>query len=160
MDKMPINVVVFGSIPEAALIISLGLILIGIRPSFKKIVLVAIIQGIASYYIRRNVEFGMHTVLQYISMCILAWLIIKVPFRLSLLGILIGIIISSLIEGTMILILPKIMGLSLAEIMSRSWIRVGLFLPQLSILSILNYLCCRYNFTLESEIGLVKKISR
>jgi hypothetical protein len=156
MDQIPINVVVFGSIPEAALIISLGLILIGMRPPFRKIVLVAIIQGLAAYYIRRNVEFGMHTLLQYISMCIFVWLIIRIPLHLSFLGVLIGIVISSLIEGTMVLIIPKLIGLTLVEIMSRSWMRVGLFLPQLSILSTLTYLCWKYNFTLENEIGLLK----
>lgn len=156
MEQMPINIVILGSIPEAALVMSLGLILIGIRPSFKKIALISIIQGIAAYYIRGNFEFGIHTLFQYISLCILVWLIIKIPFHLSLLGVLIGIIISSLIEGTMLLIVPKLIGISLVEIMSRSWIRVGLFLPQLSILAILLYLCLKYDFTLEKEIGLSK----
>jgi len=156
MDRMPINLVVFGFIPEAALIISLGFILIGIRPSLRKIILVSIIQGIATYYIRKNVGFGIHTVLQYITMCILVWLIIKIPLHLSLLGVLIGVVINNLIDGTMIIIIPKLIGLSLVEIMSRSWVRVGLFIPQFSILSILIYLCLKYNFTLESEISLLK----
>lgn len=156
MEQMPINIVILGSIPEAALVMSLGLILIGIRPSFKKIALIAIIQGAAAYYIRGNFEFGIHTLFQYISLCILVWLIIRIPFHLSLLGVLIGIIISSLIEGTMLLIVPKLIGISLVEIMSRSWVRVGLFLPQLSILAILLYLCLKYDFTLEKEIGLSK----
>lgn len=156
MERMPINVVVFGSIPEAILIISLGLILIGMRPPFRKIVLVAIIQGLAAYYIRRNVGFGPHILLQYATMCILVWLIIRTPLFLSLLGVLIGITISSLIEGTMVLIIPKLMGISLIEIMSRSWLRVALFLPQLCILSILVYLCLKHNFTLEDEIGILR----
>ena len=156
MDQMPIIVVIFGSIPEAALIISLGLILIGIRPSFIKIASIAIIQGVVSYYIRKNVGFGLHIVLQYSTMLILVWRIIKIPIRLSALGVLIGIAISSLVEGTMVLIIPRLIGLSLAEIMSRAWLRVGLFLPQLSILFLLLYLCLKNNYTLESELGLIK----
>jgi len=89
-------------------------------------------------------------------MCILVWGIIRIPMRFSLLGVLIGIVISGLIEGIMVLIIPKAIGISVIEIMSRSWVRVGFFLPQLSILYILTHLCKKYNFTLENEIGLLK----
>src|SRR5690554_6698684 len=136
MDQIPINVVIFGSIPEAILVISLGLKLIGERPPAKNIVLASTIQGIAAYYIRRGAGFGVHTLLQYVTMCILVWLIVKTPIKTSLLAVLIGFIISALVEGVMISIVPELVGISLVEMMSRSWVRVGLFLPQLSILAV------------------------
>lgn len=153
---MPINVVIFGSIPEAILVISLGLILIGERPPFKRTVLISMIQGFIAYYIRSHFGFGIHTLLQYGSMCILVCLILRISLRRSMVGVLLGVIISSLTEGVTVLLVPKLIGLSIAEIMSRSWVRVGLFIPHLSVLTILDYLCLKYNFTLENEIGLLR----
>lgn len=156
MDQMPINVVLFASIPEAIIIISLGLILIGIRPPWKNVILAAIFQSAIAYIVRKNVEFGMHTLILLATMTILVWLIIKVPFFKSFIGMLIGIIINTLVEGLFLLFIPKIIGISLGEIMSRSWLRIGVFLPQFSALCLLFYLCRKYNFTLEKEIRLLK----
>ncbi len=156
MAQIPINVIVFGYIPKAMLIISLGLILIGIRPPIRNVILASIIQGVAVYYIRDNTEFGMHTLLQYISLCILVWLIIRISLKSTLIGVLIGYVINSLIEGVMVIIIPGLMGVPLMEIMSRSWGRVGLLFPQTLILILLAYLCIRYDFTLEKEIETLK----
>ncbi|ABW20007.1 hypothetical protein [Alkaliphilus oremlandii] len=156
MEQMPINVVIFGSIPEAALIISLGLILVGIRPPFIKVALIAIIQGVASYYIRKHVGFGLHVILQAATMSLLVWRIMGVSIKLSTLSIIIGVVISSLIETPLIAIIPRLMGISLMEIMTRDWIRVLIFLPQLLIMATLIYVCLKYNFTLEGELNLSK----
>lgn len=160
MDQMPMNVVVFASRPEAVIIISLGLILIGIRPPWKRVIFAAIVQGLASYIVRRNVSFGMHTLILLVIMIILVWLIVKVRLLQSSIGMLIGVVISALVEGVMTLFIPKLLGLSLGEIMSRSWLRIGVFSPQLVVLSVLIYLCLKYNFTLENEIGLVRDVKK
>lgn len=156
MAQIPINVIVFGYIPKAMLIISLGLILIGIRPPIRNVILASIIQGVAVYYIRGNTEFGVHTLLQYISLCTLVWLIIRIPLKSTLIGVLIGYVLNSLIEGVMVIIIPGLMGISLMEIMSRSWGRVVLLFPQTLVLILLAYLCIKYNFTLEKEIETFK----
>lgn len=156
MNQIHINVIVFGYIPKAIFVVSLGLVLIGKCPPIKSLILVSIIQGSSVYFIRDNADFGVHTLFQYISLCILVWLTMKISLKSTLLGISIGYVISNLIEGVMVIIIPKLIGVPLMEIMSRSWGKVGLLFPQILTLALLVYLCIRYNFTIEKEIETLK----
>lgn len=52
MDIMPIYLIFLHSIPETAILVSLGLVLTGLKPDLARILLVAFITSLASYFIR------------------------------------------------------------------------------------------------------------
>ncbi|ABR47026.1 conserved hypothetical protein [Alkaliphilus metalliredigens QYMF] len=159
METMPLNAILLGLIPEALLLIYLGLILIGVRPDMKKLIFAAIVQGILVYYIRRHTMFGIHLLLQYVTLILLIWAVLKVHILGAVLSASIGGGINILIRGPMLLLIQSITGLSLGDILYRPWLRIFSFYPRFIILSIIIYLCVKYNCTLETEMNFLPKIN-
>ncbi len=52
MDRMPFYLVVFQSLPETAILISLGLILIGFKPKLKSVLIIASLESLVSFLVR------------------------------------------------------------------------------------------------------------
>ncbi|SCY74256.1 hypothetical protein [Alkaliphilus peptidifermentans] len=156
MDNMPLNVVILGSIPESILVMALGLVMIGIKPSWRRLIIAAVIQGIIAYFVRRDVPFGVHVLYLYASFVFLTWLIVKVPFITSVFSNLLGVVLNSLVEGLYSIIALGLLDISFGEIMSRSWLRILIFTPKLLILLGILYLCIKYKFTLEEEFKVIK----
>ncbi|KAB3532420.1 hypothetical protein F8154_11790 [Alkaliphilus pronyensis] len=159
MDNMPLNVVILGSIPESMLIIAFGLIMLGIKPIWRKIIVAAILQGIASYFIRRYISFGQHLLYLYITIIIFTWLIVKIPLITSMISSFIGMVINVLVEGLYSVIVLGLANLSLVEVLSRSWLRLLVFTPKLLIMSGLLYLCRKHRFSLEKELKAITKLN-
>lgn len=160
MDNMPINVVLLGSFPEATLVLLLGLALIGIKPNWKRVIIVGFLQGIIAYFIRKNLGFGVHTVVLYLSMVTLTWIIVKTNLLVSAVANGLGFIINSLIEGIVLSIIMNFTSITFAEILSRSWLRLAITTPKQIALLMLFYLCIKYKYTLEDDIGIFKKLKQ
>ncbi|GAB6086344.1 hypothetical protein [Alkaliphilus crotonatoxidans] len=159
MDTMPWNFVLLGSIPEAILIVTLGLHLLGKEIPPKRIILIGILQGIASYFIRKYMSFGIHMLCQALTLVILTLIVLRISIRASFFSCLIGLVINALVETPYSLVALKLTGWSIGEIMSRSWLRILYFTPKLMILLGILFLLKRYNFTLEEEISYMKRAS-
>lgn len=159
MDTMPIKAVLLNAVPEAVVLIYLGLILIGIKPDKKRVFIAGVIQGMMCYYIRKNYDFGMHVLLQYLSFVLITWLIVKIPILAALVSNLITFTLAVLLESFVGLMMPYVTGMSMAEMMSRDWIRVIWFLPYLFIIITITYLADKHKFTLEQEVKILKKIN-
>ncbi|AOY75719.1 hypothetical protein BJL90_07305 [Clostridium formicaceticum] len=158
METMPWKVVIFNAMPEAMLLIYLGLTLIGIKPDKKRVFIAGVFQGVICYYVRKNFDFGIHILLQYLSFVILVWLFTKAPLIASFIASIIGIIIAILLESFIGISIPYLTGITILEIMSRDWIRIFICLPYLGTLILIAYLIDKYEFTLEQEIKILKKI--
>lgn len=52
MDRMPFYLMVFQSVPETAILISLGLALLGFKPKLKSVLVIASLESFASFLIR------------------------------------------------------------------------------------------------------------
>lgn len=52
MDKMPWWLIFLQSMPETALLVSLGLVLIGVKPRAKPVTLVALLSSLWNYSVR------------------------------------------------------------------------------------------------------------
>ncbi len=160
MDTMPWNFVLLGSIPEAILIVCLGLHLQGKKIPLSRIIIVGVLQGIASYFIRKYMNFGIHMVYQAITLVVITMVVLKVNLRVSFFASLLGLVINALVETPYSLAALKITGWSIGEVMSRSWLRILYFTPKLIILLGILLLCKHYEFTLEEEITSFHKSAR
>ncbi|SES86336.1 hypothetical protein SAMN05660297_00763 [Natronincola peptidivorans] len=160
MDTMPIKVVILNAMPEAMLLIYLGLVLIGIKPSKKRVFIAGIIQGIACFYIRKHFDFGPHLLLQYVSLAVITWAIVKAPFFAVLISTAIAITMAILLESTTTIFITNITEITMAEVMSRGFLRIIVSMPYLLILIILAYVVTRHKFTLEQEIKILSKLNQ
>lgn len=159
MDTMPMIFVIFGVIPEALLMIYFGLTMVGIRPKLSKVFLAAILQGAAVYFIRRFVGFGPHLVLAFLSMVLITWLILKIPVINAVLSSIVAITVNLLIEGPYSLAVEGITGIGYIEILSRDLLRLVYFIPKLLIQGLLLAFCLKYNFTIEEELNILKRLN-
>ena len=159
MDTMPVKVVMLNAIPEAIFLIYLGLILIGIRPSKKRVFVAGVIQGVICYYIRKNSDFGIHIFMQYMSFVLLTWLVVKVPALAAIISNLVVFIIAILLESLIGIMLPTITGMTMGEMMSREWVRIASFLPYLFVIAGITHFSDRYKITLEQEFKFLEKIN-
>ncbi|SNS48000.1 hypothetical protein SAMN05446037_101128 [Anaerovirgula multivorans] len=159
MDTMPIKAVILNAMPEAVLLIYLGLILIGIRPDKKRVFIAGVIQGMMCYYIRKNYDFGIHIFMQYLSFVLMTCLIVKIPILAAVISNFVTFILAVLLESFIGLMIPYIIGMSMGEMMSREWLRVIWFSPYLFVIAGITYLADKYKFTLEQEIKILQKIN-
>ncbi len=154
MDRMPMRLVVFESIPEAILMAWAGFLLLGIKPPLRKILVVGVLQGIASYFIRRYFDFGPHIVAHMISFILISYMIIRANLPTTAIAIIMAFIIVIMIEGPL-LIFGKI---NVAHMLSMEWKRLLVFLPHEIVLGAIIYFCIRKDISLLKEFTFLKKI--
>ncbi len=160
MDNMPIGGVLINGIAEAVILIYLGLLLVGIKASKRRVFIAGLIQAVICYYLGRIFNFGIHTFMKYVSFVLLTWLIVQVPILVSGISNCMACVIALLLGNLNKIILPHIIGISMEEILSRYWLRNFCFLPYLLIIFTITYLVGKYNFTLEEEIKILRDINR
>ena len=153
MDIMPMSVVLFGSIPEALLMVWAGLLLLGHKPALRRLIVVGLIQGLCAYFIRRYLTFGYHMILQVLSLTLLTFIIMKVRFTAALLAVIIACAVVILMEGTT-MVLFKVNTLYM---FSMGWRRILYFLPQDMALFGIIYICRKKNISLLMEFSGLKK---
>src|SRR5690554_4540460 len=124
MDVMPWQAVVFISIPEALLIMLMGLVLTGLRPDIKKLVIAAVIQAVGSFFIRQlNFPYGVHILLQLVTMTVLVKFALNYQWSTVLPGIFIGAaIFSGILDQMYLPFVIKIIPIEV--ILNNTWMRV------------------------------------
>lgn len=131
MDRMPWLTVFLISFPEEIMISALGLSLVRIRVPWGRVVGCAILQAIASYAIRLlPIPFGVHTLVQALVFALIIGLILHLPYRVSLVAMLLAITIYAAIEALAVPIVLERTGLALEQILANPWLRIRCFLPQ------------------------------
>ncbi len=135
MEPLSLTVLLLISLPEAILVGTLGLALVGIRPTLKQILLIGFIEAILGDLIRLlPFPFGVHTILQLITSSLVIYFIMRIQYRMSLLAILLGVIIDGIIEGISASFLFAITGFSFNNVFSNDWLRLAFFIPEAVLL--------------------------
>jgi hypothetical protein len=146
MDVMPWQAVVFISIPEAFLLMLMGLVLTGLRPDLKRLAIAAVIQAVGSFFIRQlYFPYGVHTLMQVATMTVLAKFALNYRWSTVLPGIFLGVaIFAGILDQLYLPFVIKIIPIEV--ILSNTWVRILVSLPQQAAMLIIILLCYRYNF--------------
>ncbi|MDK2984526.1 MAG: hypothetical protein PWQ96_168 [Clostridia bacterium] len=152
MDRIPLWVVVFQSLPESIILFYLGLASIGIQPNFRRVLPAAIISSAASWLVRGlPLPFGLHTL---IGLMIISCLLL-VMFRIELLKAFIaGLFAVSSLLATEVILLPvvtKLAGVAGFQAACGHPVqRIVLSLPEQVFLGAVAYLLIRFKISFQS----------
>lgn len=131
MDRMPWLTVFLISFPEEIMISALGLSLVRIRVPWGRVLACALLQAIASYCIRLlPIPFGVHTLVQALVFALILGLVLHLPYRVSLVAMLLSITIYAAIEALAVPVVLERTGIPLEQILADPWLRIECFLPQ------------------------------
>jgi hypothetical protein len=158
MDHMPWQALVFQSIPEAIILVSLGLGLLGFLPPFSYVVIIGVIISILSFFIRQlPFVFGVHTLLYILLLALLLKISLKnIEWWRSIAAVFLGTIIVGLVEGISTPVMLKVTGLNLGYVLQDPWLRVLFPLPNEIILGTLAYIVWRRQISLFTPVRKVR----
>jgi len=138
MPKMPFYLVFLQSLPETALIISLGLSLIGVKLDARKIFIISLISSLASYLIRlMPIPPGINVLIQMPILVFLIKFIYKMPLKYSSMAAFIGLIIIFIGELTFNELMVFATGISLLEVLQKPFWRIVFPIPEFLSLAML-----------------------
>ncbi len=145
MDVMPWQVVVFISIPEAFLIMLMGLALTGLKPDIKRLAIAAVIQAVGSFFIRQlYLPYGVHILFQLVTMTVLAKYALNYRWTTVMPGLFLGAaIFSGILDQLYLPFIIKIVPIEV--ILSNTWVRILISLPQQAAMLLIVLLCYKYN---------------
>lgn len=128
------------------MIMLMGLVLTGLKPDLKRLAMAAVIQAVGSYFIRgMNFPYGVHILIQLVTMAVLAKLCLRYRWSAVVPGILLGAaIFTGILDQLYFLLILKIV--SLEVILNNAWIRVLVSLPEQAAMLVIILLCYKYNF--------------
>jgi len=160
MEKMSLLVMLFISFPEAMLVGLLGLLILGFKPKLKQILLIGLFEAVISYFILSlPLPFGIHSVLQFISLSLVIYFVMFIPYKISLLATLIALSIYASLESLYVPIFINLTGLSYTSFIDDFWSRLVFFTPEVVILVLVNLLVLRFNNKLAKFRDLIFKIN-
>lgn len=141
---MPWQAIVFQSIPESIILVSLGLGLLGLYPPFKKVVLISITYSLSSVIIRAlPFPFGVHTLILLPWLTVLLKSFFKMDWWKAFTAALLGTIIFGLVESISTPFLLSLTGYDLGTVMRDPWLRVLFPLPDEVLLGCLAWIVWR-----------------
>jgi len=131
LDLMPFYLVFLQSMPESAIIVALGLALIGVKPRLLQLLLVAFITALFSYFIRAlPLPPGINIILQFPIMVMLITYLVQIPISFAVLATSLGIICITLVEMIFNTSIPLITDISVMEAIANPFWRVLFPLPE------------------------------
>lgn len=135
MDKVPLVTLIFYSIPESFLILSMGLIIQRKTFRFASLSLAIIISVSASYFARLlPLPYGIHTLLGVLTVFLLFFLLLGMSPKQSLVSAIIGIGTLAALENVISSLIQFKLGLGLKDILALSpWQRTIIGWPHLII---------------------------
>lgn len=150
MDKMPLVALLLQSIPEEIVLFSLSSVLLGISLKWGRIIPIAIVSALASFYVRQlPIHFGIHMLIGVIINAGLIYLFLR--FKLLHSFITSAIVLSALaiIENLTIFPISKALGFNdLKDILSNPVARIFIGYPSLAILIITTWILKKRNYVL------------
>lgn len=146
MESLSPVVLFLVSFPEASLVAILGLSIFGIKPKLSQVLFIGFIQAILGDLTRLlPIPFGFHTLLQFVTFSAVIYFAVAIPFGLSFLVSLLGLIIYGVVEAIIAPLLFSITGLSFAAVFNNSWYRVAFFTPEAIVLVVLILLALKFS---------------
>lgn len=151
MDRMPLLALIFQSIPESVITLTLGLTLMGIKLKWKRIIPAAVLSSLASYFVRElPISYGLHTLIGIGVITLLVIIFFKTSVQIAISVALIGIVSLLTVE---LLLWPVILlgfGKNIPEIWHSRALRILAALPELVILSLITIWCIKKKVSLRS----------
>lgn len=144
-------IAIFVSFPEVLLMLLLGFSLSAIKFSLKQILIISFIQTIIAFAIEfLNISFGIHTVIQLVSLWFLVTVILKMKLYKSIIPVLIGFFIQGIIQGIYLPIISNLAKLDFIKIGMDFKYTLVISLPIYVISITILLIIIRKNFTLCS----------
>ena len=157
MDIMPIYLAFLHSIPETAILVSLGLVLIGIKPALARILLVAFLTSLASFFIRTlPLSPGINVFLQLPILITLLAYICRLPVTYAVIASFVGLISLGITETMLNFIIFALTGISVQQALNNDLWRVLFPLPEFLILIGIILVLIRYDITIFDIYGVLE----
>ncbi|PKM76938.1 MAG: hypothetical protein CVU90_10205 [Firmicutes bacterium HGW-Firmicutes-15] len=157
MEMMPTYLVFLHSMPETAILVSLGLVLIGIKPALTRILLVAFFTSLASYFIRTlPLSPGINVFLQLPILIILLAYICRLPVTYAVITSFVGLISLGITETMLNFIIYALTGISIQQALSNDLWRILFPLPEFLILVAIILVLIRYDITIFDIYGVLE----
>lgn len=130
LNKIPWYVALFQSLPEAYLMIKLGLILFRIDISAKDSLIISSIAAVFSYLVRRYfVTYGIHTISTIILLIALVTLIGKIKVIYSTIGVFMGVMITGVLQSVTAPLLLSMKKMQISDLAVYPIFNIIFFIP-------------------------------
>jgi len=157
LDKMSLLSLLLVTLPEALLVTMLGFQLANLSIAPRQLITIAMGQTASSYFIMlSSIPFGLHSLVQIVIYILIIRFVTGIPLRKVTIIALLGLVIYGTLDAAIIPPLLSITGYSLQEVLSRDDMRIGVFLPEASIILLLIISCRRYSFHMLDFAGELK----
>jgi two-component system, LytTR family, sensor histidine kinase AgrC len=131
MFQITLITMVLISFPEAMLIASLSLLIVGVKPTIKQLALFGVLQAFFSYLVRLfAIDLNIIFLIQLFFSSINMYFVFAIPYAVSVIAMLIGITIYMGIEAVSTITLFSITGLTIQKNYASELLRLMFFLPQ------------------------------
>lgn len=150
MDKMPLLALIFQSIPESIIILTLGLTLMGIELKWQRIIPAAVLSSLSSYFVRElPIPYGVHTLIGLLVITILVIFFFKAPCHLAAYVALIGVLSLTAVEMIILPVIIMLSGKTVTQIWQSQSLRILMALPELIVLTLITWWCVKKRFSLR-----------
>ena len=131
IDRISIYLVLFQYIPETAILVAIGLVLIGFKPKLKEVLLIAV-AGSLPFVLIRSLPLipGTNVFIQLPILVALTTLICRLDFKYSALASLLGAIVIALAEKAFNFFTSTFIGISLQQAFRDLYLRLLFPLPE------------------------------
>lgn len=153
METIPFYLVFLQSLPEAMILLCLGLVLTGIKPCLKQVFLIALFVSLASYFVRNlPLPLGVNILIVNILFLLPLFIILlvyihRLAYVAATVSTFMGFIFLSLAEMVLNFVVSAITGVTVLEALNNPVWRVLFPLPEFFILSAVIILLQRYHIT-------------
>jgi hypothetical protein len=149
MDIMPFYLMVFQSIPETAILIFLGLTLIGVKPRLKHVLIIALIESLASFLIRSfPLAPGINVFIQLPVLVALTAYICRLHVIYAALASFLGLVGIALTETVFNFIISTISGIPVRQALNNPMLKLLFPIPEFIFLIAIILLLRHYNLVL------------
>ncbi len=154
MDTIPLHLFLFHSILENIILILLGLLLIGVRPPLPRLMWVALLMALASYYIRTlPLSPGINVFIQLPVLIVLLAYICPLQLTYATVASFLGLILLGLAETVYNLVVPAITGITVQQVMDAPLLRALYPLPEYLLLGLVIVALSRYHVVIYDIRG-------
>ncbi|SJZ57812.1 hypothetical protein [Garciella nitratireducens] len=155
--EIPIVVLLLQSIPEAFFIIMVGLKLFHIDIKGKEAILVSVIYGVASYFIRKYIAiYGIHTILSIIVLIVLLKYIKKISLFYAMISILLSFLLTGIFQSITVPFVLDFLGVSLEQFSKDPKLMIIAAIPTFVLMTIIYFILNKTNFYLY-DLRVFKK---
>lgn len=160
MDRMPFYLVVFQSVPETAILISLGLTLLGFKPKLKSVLVIAFLESLASFQIRGlPLPPGINVFIQLPVLVVLTACCCGLNLIYAALASLLGLIVLALTETAFNFLISAVSGIAVRQALENPLLRLLFPLPEFAFLTVTILILRRFNLALF-DIQELKSLER